>query len=185
MISRDNAFELLNSNIKSPNLRKHCYAVEAVMISLAKHFRQDEEVWGLAGLVHDIDYEKYPDKHPLEGIKILEQENYPKEVIDAVAAHAWGYRENMPKPKNKMEWSLYSCDELTGLVVACALVRPEKKIASVDVESVLKKWNQKSFAAGVNREQIENCEKELGIPPPEFIEIALNAMKGISSDLEL
>lgn len=185
MISRDTALQLLDSNIKSPNLKKHCYAVEAVMISLAKYFRQDEEVWGLSGLVHDIDYEKYPDRHPLEGIKILEEENYPKEVIDTVAAHAWGYRENMPKPKNEMEWSLYSCDELTGLIVACALVRPERKIDSLTVDSVLKKWNQKSFAAGANREQIENCEKELGIKLSDFIQIALDAMKSISDDLEL
>jgi uncharacterized protein len=185
MISRGEALELLHSNVQNANLRKHCYAVEAVMRSLAKYFKEDEELWGLAGLIHDLDYEKYPDTHPLEGLKILEKENYPKEVIDAVAAHGWGYREGLPKPENNLQWSLYCCDELTGLIVACALVRPDKKLDSVDVAAVERKWKQKSFAAGVDRAQIENCEKELGIPLPKFIEITLKAMQGISKELGL
>jgi putative nucleotidyltransferase with HDIG domain len=184
-MTREKALEFLHSKIQSVNLRKHCYAVEAVMKALARHFKEDEELWGLAGLIHDIDYEKYPDTHPLEGLKILEKENFPKEIIDAVAAHGWGYREGLPKPKNNMEWSLYCCDELTGLIVACALVRPDKKINAVDVSSVQRKWKQKSFAAGVSRSQIEYCEKELGIPLPEFIQITLTAMQGISSELGL
>lgn len=166
-------------------MRKHCYAVEAVMKALAKHFDEDEELWGLAGLIHDLDYEKYPNTHPLEGIKILKKENYPEEIIDAVAAHGWGYREGLPRPKNKMEWSLYSCDELTGFIVACALVRPDKKIGSVDVAAVEKKWKQKSFAAGVDRTQIENCEKELGISLKDFIAISLGSMQNISKELGL
>jgi putative nucleotidyltransferase with HDIG domain len=171
--------------MQSVNLRKHCYAVEAVMRSLALYFKEDENLWSIAGLIHDIDYEMFPETHPIEGIKILKEEKFPVEIIDAVAAHAWGYYEGLPKPKNKMEWSLYSCDELTGLIVACALVRPDKKLKSVDVASIQKKWGQKSFAAGVNRSQIENCEKELGIPLPEFIEISLKAMQGISKELGL
>jgi len=155
------------------------------MESLALHFNEDENLWGIAGLVHDIDYEMFPDTHPVEGIKILKEEKFPEEIIDAVSAHAWGYHDGLPKPKNKMEWSLYSCDELTGLIVACALVRPDKKLESVDVASIQKKWSQKSFAAGVNRSQIENCEKELGIPLPEFIGISLKAMQGISEELGL
>lgn len=185
MISRKEALKFLHSNVQSVNLRKHCYAVETVMRSLAKHFKEDEELWSLAGLIHDIDYEKYPDTHPLEGLKILEKENYPKEVIDAVAAHGWGYREGLPKPKNNFQWSLYSCDELTGLIVACALVRPDRKLDSVDVTAIERKWKQKSFAAGVDRTQIENCEKELGIPLPKFIEIALKAMQSVSKELGL
>ena len=184
-MTRGEALELLHSKIQSVNLRKHCYAVEAVMKALARHFKENEELWGLAGLIHDIDYEKYPDSHPLEGIKILEKENFPKEVIDAVAAHGWGYREGLPKPKNNFQWSLYSCDELTGLIVACALVRPDKKLGSVDTAAVLRKWKQKSFAAGVDRAQIENCEKELGISLPDFIQITLTAMQRISSELGL
>lgn len=185
MISREQALKLLHDNMQSPSLRRHCYAVDAAMRALALRFKEDGNLWGLAGLIHDIDYEKYPDTHPLEGLKILEKENYPKEVIDAVAAHGWGYRESLPKPKNNMEWSLYCCDELTGLIVACALVRPDRKLNLVNTASVLKKWNQKSFAAGVKREQIEECEKRLGIPLKEFIAIALKAMQGISSELGL
>lgn len=185
MISREVSLALLHSKMQSVNLRKHCYAVEAVMRSLALHFNEDQDLWGIAGLVHDIDYESFPETHPIEGIKILKEEKFPEEIIDAVCAHGWGYHEGLPKPKSKMEWSLYSCDELTGLIVACALVRPDKKLASVDTDSVLKKWNQKSFAAGVNRSQIENCEKELEIPLPEFIEISLKAMQGISKELGL
>jgi putative nucleotidyltransferase with HDIG domain len=185
MISRQKALELLHSEVQSVNLCKHCYAVEAVMRALAQHFEEDEEPWGLSGLVHDLDYEKFPDKHPLEGLKILKKENYPQEVINAVEAHGWGYREGLPKPKNNLQWSLYCCDELTGLIVACALVRPDKKLDSVDVAAVERKWKQKSFAAGVDRSQIEYCEKELKIPLSEFIEIALRAMQGISKELGL
>jgi len=185
MISQQKALELLHSNVQNVNLRKHCYAVEAVMVSLARYFKEDEKLWGLIGLIHDIDYEKYPDTHPLEGLKILEREGLPKEVIDAVAAHGWGYREGLPKPENNLQWSLYCCDELTGLIVACALVRPDKKLGSVDAPAVERKWKQKSFAAGVDRAQIENCEKELGIPLLKFIQIALTAMQGISSELGL
>ncbi|MCJ7805452.1 HDIG domain-containing protein [Patescibacteria group bacterium] len=188
MISREQALKLLHDNMQSLNLRRHCYAVEAVMLALAHKFQIPNDkcqIWGVVGLVHDIDYEKYPDTHPLEGIKILKKENYPQEIIDAVAAHGWSYREGLPMPKNNLQWSLYCCDELTGFIVACALVRPEKKLNLVNVASIQKKWKQKAFAAGVKREQIEECEKRLGIPLKEFIEIALTAMQGNSDDLGL
>lgn len=162
---------------------------------LAKYFKEEENLWQITGMVHDIDYEKSPDKHPLEGLKILEKKGYSKEVVGAVAAHAWGYRDGLPKPKNKMEWSLYCCDELTGFIVACALVRPVtlsktaeghvSRLQGLTIESILKKWNQKAFASGVNRKQIENCEKELGIPLSEFIGISLKAMQEIHEDLGL
>lgn len=184
-MNKDKALDLLHEEIKNQNLRKHCYAVAAVMKSLASRFDEDENLWEISGLVHDIDYEKYPEKHPLEGIKILEEENYPKEIIEATASHAWGYREGLPEPKNKMEWSLYSCDELTGLIVAVTLVRPERKISLVTVENILGKWNSKSFAAGVNRKQIENCDDKLGIPLNLFIKIALTSMQEIHDDLGL
>lgn len=184
-MNKDKAVSLLHSNIGNINLRKHCYAVAAVMKSLASHFGEDENLWEISGLVHDIDYEKHPEDHPLEGLKILESENYPKEIIEATAAHAWGYSEGVPKPKNKMEWSLYSCDELTGLIVAVTLVRPGKKLSGVNPRNILDKWNSKSFAAGVDRKQIEMCEEKLEIKLPEFIEIALKAMQGISNELGL
>lgn len=185
MITKEKALELLHSKMQSQNLRKHCYSVGAVMSSLAKKFGQDENLWEITGLIHDVDYEEFPKNHPEEGLKVLKDENYPEEVVDAVAAHAWGYHKDSPQPQTKMDWSLYCCDELTGLIVACALVRPDKKLASVDVASVQKKWNQKSFAAGVDRKQIELCEEKLGIKLNDFIAIALTAMKGISEKLGL
>ncbi len=184
-MDKDRVVGLLHGNIGNINLRKHCYAVAAVMKSLASHFDEDENLWEIAGLVHDIDYEKNPEGHPLEGLKILEGEGFPKEVVEATAAHAWGYREGLPEPKNNLEWSLYCCDELTGFIVAVTLVRPEKDISQVTVENILSKWNSKSFAAGVNRKQIEMCEEKLGMELPRFIGIALRAMQEIHGDLGL
>ncbi len=185
MISRESALELVNSWVQNKNLVKHMLCVEAVMRALAKHFGEDGDIWGIAGLIHDADYEKYPDEHPKVLIKELERRKESSELIQVIKSHAWGYREEFPKPKTKFEWSLYTCDELTGLIVACALVRPDKKLSSVDVAAVQRKWNQKAFAAGVDRSQIEMCEKELGIKLPDFIQIALTAMQGISFELEL
>jgi len=184
-VQKSEAIELLHSQMQSQNLRKHCLSVAAVMRSLAKHFGEDEDLWEVAGIIHDADYEKYPEKHPSVLIEELEKRKEDPELIAAIRAHAWGYRDGLPKPETKMEWSLYTCDELTGLIVACALVRPDKKLASVDVASVQRKWKQKSFAAGVDRAQIEMCEKELGIKLEDFIGIALKAMQGISSELGL
>lgn len=184
-MDKEKAVSLLHGEIKNNNLRKHCYAVAAVMKKLADHFNEDKDLWEITGLVHDIDYEKYPKKHPLVGLEILKKENYSKEIIDAVAAHAWGYCDGMPEPKNNLEWSLYCCDELTGLIVACALVRPDKKLCSVDVASIQKKWNQKAFAAGVNRSQIQKCEEKLKINLEEFIKIALTSMQEIHASLGL
>jgi len=183
MISRNEALNYLHNNINSINLRKHCYAVEAAMKALAKHFNADSEEWGIAGLLHDADYEKTKDhtKIVLEWLKDKEENN----IYNAVASHAWGYTDFSPEPKTKMDWSLYCCDELTGLIVAVALVRPDKKISSVSVDSVLKKWNAKSFAAGVDRKQIELCEDKLNIPLRDFIGITLKSMQGISGDLGL
>ena len=184
-MTRDDALALVNSWTTNRNLVKHMLCVESVMKALARHFKEEEELWGLAGLIHDADYEKYPQRHPLVTIEELEKRKEDPKLIAVIKAHAWGYRAGFPKPKTKFEWALYTCDELTGLVVACALVRPDKKLASVDVAAVQRKWKQKSFAAGVDRAQIEMCEKELGIPLPEFISIALKAMQGISSELGL
>lgn len=188
MISREQALELLHKNMQNINLRRHCYAVEAVMRILAKRFEEDEEKWGIIGLLHDGDYEKTketPEKHTLlmaEWLKKVGETD--KEVISAILSHNYAHTGQNP-PTNKLEWSLYCCDELTGFIVAVALVRPDKKLASVTVDSVLKKWNQKTFAAGVKREQIEECESRLGIPLREFVKTALSAMQGISNDLGL
>ncbi len=185
MIKRTDALYLLHKNMQSINLRRHCYAVEAVMKALAKHFGEDEDLWGITGLIHDLDYEKYPKEHPNHAIKIFEEKKYPDEIIQAVKAHAWGYKEGLPQPKNKFEWSLYCCDELTGFIVAVALTRPSKKLADVTVESIKKKWKEKSFAKGVDRSQIGMCEEKLGIKLDDFIQIALKAMVGVASELGL
>lgn len=188
MINRNQALELLREKMQSVNLRRHCYAVEAVMAALAKHFGQDQEKWGIVGLLHDGDYEEtkaIPEQHTLKMVDWLRQMGEDDvEIIEAILSHNFSHTGQNP-PKNKLEWSLYCCDELTGLIVATTLVRPEKKLALVTVENVLGKWKEKSFAAGVKREQIQECEDRLGIPLTEFIQIALSAMQGINQELGL
>src|SRR3989344_976815 len=195
-MTREAALKLLHDNMKNQNLRRHCYAVEAVMRALYRRLednhqtKANEDMWGIAGLLHDADYELTKDdnpkvnhtKHILEWLEKMEAET---DIYDAIAAHAWGYIENAPMPKTDMQWALYCCDELTGLIVAVALVKPDKKLSSVTVDSVMKKWNSTSFAAGVDRKQIKECEPRLGIPLEEFVGIALSAMQAIHEDLGL
>lgn len=162
--------------------------MEAAMRGLAKYFGEDEDKWGVAGLLHDADYEKTkddPKKHTKKTTEWLELLDVGTDLKEAVLSHAWGYVEDAPQPKTRMQWALYCCDELTGLIVAVALVKPDKKLASVSVNSVMKKWNSPSFAAGVNRKQIEECEPRLEIPLNEFVEITLKAMQEIHDDLGL
>ena len=195
-MTREAALKLLHDNMKNQNLRRHCYAVEAVMRALYRRLedihqtKANEDMWGIAGLLHDADYEMTKDdnpkvnhtKHILEWLEKMEAET---DIYDAIAAHAWGYIENAPMPKTDMQWALYTCDELTGLIVAVALVKPDKKLASVTVDSVMKKWNSAAFAAGVDRKQIKECEVRLDIPLQEFVGIALKAMQSIHEDLGL
>lgn len=188
-MKRSEALELLHEKMQSKNLRNHCYAVEAVMRSLANHFNEDEDEWGIAGLIHDVDYEEIKNtattEHTIVALKWLEELNASENIKNAVARHAWNYVDGAPMPETKMDWSLYCCDELTGFVVAVALVNPEKKLSAVKLSSIKKKWKQKAFAAGVHREQIELCEEKLGIKLDDFIEITLKAMQEISSELGL
>ena len=188
MITREQALKLLHENMQNQNLRRHCYAVEAVMRALAGYFKQDKDKWGIIGLLHDGDYEKTkdkPKKHTLMMVEWLKQAGETdEEIINAILSHNYAHTGQNP-PKNKLEWSLYCCDELTGLIVAVALVKPDKKLASVTVNSIMKKWNEKSFARGVKRKQIEECKPRLGIPLEDFIQITLEAMQGISEDLGL
>jgi len=161
--------------------------VEVCMKALARRFGGDEEMWGLAGLLHDADYEEVKDNpklHTHRTLEWLERYDVAQEVKSAILAHGWKWVEGNPEPKDKMEWALYTCDELTGLIVAVALVRGGK-LEEVGVESVMKKWKQKGFAAGANREQIGMCEGRLGIDKEEFVGICLGAMKGISEELGL
>jgi predicted hydrolase (HD superfamily) len=196
-MTRAQAHKLLLAHMTQPNLIRHCLAVEAVMKALAVRLNHDlsetaikevEEKWGVVGLLHDGDYEETkltPEKHTLKMAEWLKKEGETdKEILEAILSHNFSHTGQNP-PKNKLEWALYCCDELTGFIVAVTLVRPDKKISSVTVESVEKKWREKGFAAAVKRQQIEECEGRLGIPLREFIQIALTAMQGISEDLGL
>ncbi len=188
MITREQALELLHGHMENQNLRRHCYAVEAVMRALARRFGEDEEKWGIVGLLHDADYEMTkdkPKKHTLMTVGWLKEVGETdEEIISAILSHNYAHTgQNLPK--NNLEWSLYCCDELTGFIVAVTLVHPDKKLASITVDSILKKWGQKSFASGVKREQIEECELRLEIPLKQFIKIALGAMQSIAENLGL
>lgn len=187
MISKKQAVELLHSKMQSVNLRKHCYAVGAVMKSLAKKFEENEGLWEIVGLLHDGDYEFTKEDHSkhakLMADWVRELGETDEELLTGIESHGWFHEGK--KPKTRMQWALFCSDELTGLITAVTLVRPDKKLATVTVENVMSKWNQKSFAAGAKREDIEHCEKELGIPVPEFVEIALKSMQGISAELGL
>lgn len=189
-MTRNQALELLHKNITNNNLRRHCYAVEAVMKSLADRLghKDEEDKWGVAGLLHDADWEvtqEEPNKHTHLVTDWIKEVEPDEELQNAILSHGWGYVEGNPQPKTQMEWALYCCDELTGLIVATTLVKPDKKLSSVDVDSVMKKWKETSFAKGVNREQIAQCEGSLGIPVREFVEIALRAMQNIAPSLGL
>ena len=191
-MTRDKALTLLRKYLKTENTVKHLIATEAVMRALAKKFDPDkEEEWAMAGLLHDIDYEqdlgKNSEKHGRLTVEILQKEGVelPESVYSAIKAHCYGINNPDLKPTNKMEWSIFICDSLTGLIVATALVRPDRKLSSVKVKSVMKKFKDKSFAAGTRREDIRLCEEKLGSPLPEFIDIGLKAMQGISEELGL
>lgn len=185
-MNRQQTLDYVNHWIKNKNLVKHMLAVEAQMRALAKHFGEDEELWGLTGLVHDADYEEMKEKHPSpEFFQELEKIGYDPKIVNAVKAHGWNFQPGLPEPQTKMEWSLYCCDELSGLIIACALVHPSKKLAEVTLESIKKKWPQKAFAAGVNRAQTELCETKLGIKLDEFIQICLTGIQNIAGDLGL
>lgn len=188
-MTRDEAFILMCEMIKSPNLRKHGLAVEAIMRALYKELKDEEfseEEWAIVGLLHDADYEltgKDLEKHTL----VMEEKlrkigNVPERIINGIKAHNEGIK---PVRDNLMEKSVYCADELSGLITAAALVRPDKKLASLTVDSVMKRFNEKGFAAGAKREQILACKKELDIPLKEFIAIALKAMQNIADPLRL
>lgn len=187
-MTKDQALNLLHERMQNQNLRKHCYAVGAVMRALAQKFGEDQDKWEVVGILHDGDYEQTkdaPEKHTLLMHQWLKDAGVEdEEILNAILSHNYSHTGNTP-PSNTMEWALYCCDELTGLIIAVTLVRPEKKLSAVGVDNVLSKWNEKSFAAGVDRKQIEMCEEKLGIKLDEFIGIALKAMQEINSQLGL
>jgi len=186
-MTRQEALDLVTKHTKNQNLVRHMLAVEAVMSALAERLGGDKTSWGLAGLLHDADYEAVKadtSRHTHQTLSWLEAYEVSGEVKGAIASHAWKYVPDAPEPKTQMEWALFTCDELTGLIVAVALVKGGK-ISEVEVESIMKKWKQKDFAGGVDRAQIELCEEKLGISLRDFIGIALGAMQNISDKLGL
>lgn len=182
--SRDRLVAEVKHRVKTKNLFKHILAVEAVMVRLAKHFGEDEERWGSAGLLHDIDYEETkdtPERHSLISGKIAGELGFDQEIVDAVIAHNHAHG----KPRNTlMAKALYAADPLTGLIVASALISPAKKLSAIDTKFVLNRMAEKSFARGANRETIRSCT-EMGLSLEDFVGMGLEAMQGISKELGL
>jgi putative nucleotidyltransferase with HDIG domain len=181
-MNRTDAFALLTTHLKNKNLVKHCLSVEACMRAMALRLGHDPEVWGLAGLVHDLDYElteKSPEYHTTETVKILGDKGIAEPIIHAVQAHAGKVPCESP-----MDWAIYSVDPLTGLIIAATLMHPDKKIKSIDLEFVKRRYKEKSFARGARREEIEES-RNLGLELDEFISICIGAMQGIAADLGL
>lgn len=183
-MTRDDAYRLLTEYTRKEALIKHALAVEAAMRAYARKFGEDEESWGIVGLLHDFDYEKYPslEDHPFRGAEILRERGYPEEWIRAILGHA----EHTGVPRDTlMAKALFAVDELCGFITAVAYVRPNRKLAEVKVKSVKKKLKDKSFAAAVNREELRRGAEELGVDFDEHIDTVIKAMQGIADQLGL
>lgn len=184
VLTRNEALNMIKGNVAKKNIVYHMMAVESIMRMAAKFFGEDENQWGLVGLLHDIDYEKTeatPERHGLIAEEILKG-YLPDELIKAIKAH--NFKHTGVKPETLMEKALIASDAISGLIVACALVTPSKKLADVKVEMIAKKFRDKDFAKGANRERILICE-EMGIPREKFFEIALNGIRSIAQEIGL
>jgi len=182
--TREEAFELLKKYNQTESLIKHALAVEGVMRYMARKRNEDEEKWGVIGLIHDLDYEQFPDQHCKKTEEILRLNNWPEEYIRAVVSHGWGICVDV-KPETELEKVLYAIDELTGLVVTTALVRPSKSVMDVKTKSVKKKWKDKRFAAGVDRSIIEKGAAMLGVEIPELITDTIAGMQDVAEEIGL
>jgi predicted hydrolase (HD superfamily) len=180
-ITREEAWALIEEHGATENHVRHMLAVEAAMRAYACYLDEDEALWGAIGLVHDFEYDRFPDKHPFAGGRILRERGYSDVIVNAVLSHG----ETGVSRDTKVAKALYAIDELTGLLVAVTLVRPSKDIRDVKIKSVKKKWKDKAFAAAVNREEIERGAEELGVELWEHVGIVLEAMKGIAADIGL
>ena len=189
MLTREDAWKLVNEYTKNQNLVRHMLAVEVSMRAYAAKYGEDQDLWGTVGLIHDFDYERFPDLsvegHPVVGVRILREQSWPEEIVRAVLAHAGEY--TGVQPESLMEKCLVAVDELTGFLVAVALVRPSKDIRDITkISSVKKKWKDRSFAAAVNREEIEHACDALGVDLwTEHVPLVLAAMKEIAPELGL
>jgi putative nucleotidyltransferase with HDIG domain len=182
--TREQALALVHEWIENVNLRKHCYAVEASMRAYARKMGGDEERWGIAGLVHDFDWERHPDleRHPMKGVEVLRSQGWPEDVCRAVLGHA--QHSGVPRDSD-MARALYACDELCGFLVACALVTPERRLDQVEVASVRKKMKRADFARNVSREDIVQGAAELGVDLDQHIAFVREAMLGVRDELGL
>lgn len=181
---RASALELFKKYNKSESLMKHALAVEGVMRYMARKYGEEEEKWGVIGLIHDLDYEMYPEQHCTMTRKILEENNWPDDYIRAVMSHGWGLVTDV-EPLSLLEKTIFAVDELTGLVVTSALVRPSRSVLDMEARSVKKKWNDKRFAAGVDRSVIEKGAAMLGISLEELITDCIMGMRDVAAETGL
>ena len=182
--TREQALSLLKKYNKNENLIKHALAVEGVMRYFARKREDDEEKWGIIGLIHDLDYEQFPEEHCRKTEEILKENNWPQEYIRAVVSHGWGICSEV-EPKTELEKVLYAIDELTGLVVTTALVRPSKSVMDLNAKSVIKKWKDKRFAAGVDRSIIDKGAQMLGMERTELIADTIMGMREVAEAIGL
>lgn len=182
--TRQEALDLLHQYNESDSLRKHAYSVEGVMRYIARKRGEDEEKWGIIGLIHDLDYETFPDQHCKKTGEILREKGWPEEYIRAAVSHGWGICSEV-KPETDLEKYLYSIDELTGLVVTTALIRPSKSVLDVQVKSVKNKWKDKRFAAGVDRSIIEKGAEMLKVGLDELIDDTIKGMQEVAESIDL
>jgi putative nucleotidyltransferase with HDIG domain len=181
---REDAFLLLKKYTRKDGLIRHALAVEAVMAHFAKRFGEDEEKWRVIGLVHDLDYDLYPEEHCKKCVDLFREHNWPEDYIRAVISHGWGICTDV-KPESNLEKTLYAIDELTGLVASAALVRPSKSILDITAKSVKGKFKDKSFAAGVDREIIKKGAEFLGMDLSELMTEVIRGMQPVAADIGL
>ena len=182
--TRDDAWQLLTEFNQSDKALKHAIAVEAVMRYIARKKGEDEEKWGLVGLIHDLDFERFRDQHCAKTGEILRERNWPEELIRAAVSHGWGVCSDV-EPQTDMEKTLFTVDELTGLVAATALVRPSRSVMDMKVKSVKKKWKDKSFAAGVDRDIIQKGAQMLGVELSDLIDDVILGMRQVADQIGL
>jgi putative nucleotidyltransferase with HDIG domain len=182
--TRETAFDLFKKYNNSESLLKHALSVEGVMKYMARKAGEDEDKWGIVGLVHDLDYEMYPEQHCKMTEKILRENNWPDEYIRAVLSHGWGLASDV-EPISPLEKTIYAMDELTGLVATSALVRPSKSVLDMEARSVKKKWNDKKFAAGVDRSVIEKGAEMLGVSIDDLITDCIMGMREVAEEIGL
>ena len=180
----DEALSLLKEFNDSESLLKHAYCVEGVMRYMARKMGEDEEKWGIIGLMHDLDYQAFPEQHCKKSREILEERGWPKEYIRAIVSHGWGICSDV-EPQTDMEKTLYAVDELTGLITAVAIIRPSRSVADLEPKSVMKKWKDKSFAAGVNRSVIEKGTEMLGVESRDLVSDVIMGMREVADRIGL